>query len=297
MKESHPSEAVLPTLDKLGVNVPGDINVNEVATGWFQAFADCVETGNVDAVVDLFVEGAFWRDILALTWDFRTFEGLPRIRQFLQDRLASSDLRSIKLKDGHLELKRPYPDLAWIQGIFEFETNVGLGSGVIRLVPTASGVWKGHCIFTNLENLKGFPEKIGPHRNREPNHGKWADERIREQAFLNEDPTVLIVGAGQSGLEVAARLKALDIASLIIEKNPRLGDNWRNRYEALCLHDPVCKSTELTKISLMMFTRSSQGTTTCHISRTLPLVGTCSILFDYWEVFQQHGRSIHLRGR
>ena len=78
-------------------------------------------------------------------------------------------------------------------------------------------------------------------RNPEPNHGRWEEARRKEVAFGGADPTVLIIGGGQSGLEVAARLKALDVPALVIEKNERIGDNWRERYEALCLHDPVCK--------------------------------------------------------
>ena len=27
--------------------------------------------------------------------------------------------------------------------------------------------------------------------------------------------------------------------TIIVEKNPRAGDSWRNRYKSLCLHDPV----------------------------------------------------------
>ena len=45
---------------------------------------------------------------------------------------------------------------------------------------------------------------------------------------------------GHSGLDVAARLKYLGVKTLIVERNPRVGDNWRNRYEGLCLHDYVC---------------------------------------------------------
>ena len=52
----------------------------------------------------------------------------------------------------------------------------------------------------------------------------------------------MIIGAGQSGLDVGARLKFVDIPTLILDKNPRVGDQWRNRYKALCLHDPVCTS-------------------------------------------------------
>jgi cation diffusion facilitator CzcD-associated flavoprotein CzcO len=37
---------------------------------------------------------------------------------------------------------------------------------------------------------------------------------------------------------MAARLQALGVSTLIIEKNKRIGDNWRNRYEALSLHFP-----------------------------------------------------------
>jgi len=38
---------------------------------------------------------------------------------------------------------------------------------------------------------------------------------------------------------VAARLTALGISNLIVEKNPNIGDNWANRYHSLVLHDPV----------------------------------------------------------
>jgi hypothetical protein len=42
----------------------------------------------------------------------------------------------------------------------------------------------------------------------------------------------------RSGLMTAARLKALGVNALIIERNSRIGDNWRGRYEALSLHLP-----------------------------------------------------------
>lgn len=48
-----------------------------------------------------------------------------------------------------------------------------------------------------------------------------------------------LLGAGQGGLTVAARLKMLDIPALMIDTNERVGDNWRKRYHQLVLHDPV----------------------------------------------------------
>jgi len=138
-----------------------------------------------------------------------------------------------------------YPDLMWIMGFFTFETDIGLASGIFRLVPTLREQqqirWKAHSIFTNLEDLKNFPEKIGSLRNQKSDHGQWEILREKEKRFEGSDPAVLIVGGGQSGLEIAARLKLLDVSTLVVERNGRVGDNWRNRYDALCLHDPVCE--------------------------------------------------------
>jgi ketosteroid isomerase-like protein len=234
------SQRPLPTLDKLQSKVPADVNVREVARQWLESFASLVRSVDIDGIIDLFVEDAFFRDILALTWDFRTFEGAPAIKKFLEDRLSEARPSSFKLKDEFLGLQQPFPDVAWIQALFEFETNIGLCSGVLRLVPMSDGQWRAHTMFTNLEDLKGFPEKIGALRDHRPNHGKWAEKRKKEIEFENEEPTVLIIGGGQSGLELAARLKHLDLPTLVVERYPRVGDQWRKRYEALCLHDPVC---------------------------------------------------------
>jgi hypothetical protein len=179
--------------------------------------------------------------MLALTWDMRTFSGQSKIHTFLNDRLALSKLDGFSMRDDYVGLQQPYPDLAWISLFFDFSTGVGKASGITRLVPTLSGEWKAHVVYTNLESLSGFPEKVGPLRNHSPNHGKWESQRKKELDFVDSDPVAIIIGGGQSGLEVAARLKALDVPSLVLEQNPRIGDNWRNRYEALCLHDPVCE--------------------------------------------------------
>ena len=232
----------LPTLDRLNATVSDDVDAKSVAKAWFDVFSTHLSSGDVQSTSQLFVQDAFWRDFLSLTWDLRTFSGLPTITKFLNDRLGSTKPRAFKLReDAYLELQRPAPDLAWINFFFDFETEIGIASGIVRLVPTANGEWKAHTVFTNLEDLKGFPEKVGPLRNYAPHHEKWADARKKEIEFVEKDPAVLIIGGGHSGLELAARLKALDVSTLVVEKNARIGDNWRNRYEALCLHGPVCE--------------------------------------------------------
>jgi len=50
---------------------------------------------------------------------------------------------------------------------------------------------------------------------------------------------LLIVGGGQGGIALAARLRQLNVPTIIVEKNQKPGDSWRKRYKSLCLHDPV----------------------------------------------------------
>ncbi|MGY9056638.1 MAG: flavin-containing monooxygenase, partial [Alphaproteobacteria bacterium] len=59
------------------------------------------------------------------------------------------------------------------------------------------------------------------------------------QAYEDRDPTVLVIGGGQAGLAIAARLGMLEIDTLVIDKNQRIGDNWRNRYHSLALHNQI----------------------------------------------------------
>lgn len=246
--EEH-NRLTLPTLQKLDGTVPDNVDAESIAVAWFSQFSQGLETADITAVLSLLLDDAFWRDMLALTWEFRTFIGIGRISQFLTDIVKSPHslgstfaISKLSLDKGNIALQAPYPDLVWIQGIFSFETPVGLGSGVFRLVPTSSGVWKAHVVYTNLEEIKGYPEKIGELRDMNAVHGdEWQQERQREINFIDFEPAVVVIGGGQAGLEIAARLKYLDIPSLVIERHPRIGDSWRKRYDALSLHDPVCE--------------------------------------------------------
>ncbi|KAA1476299.1 FAD/NAD-P-binding domain-containing protein [Dentipellis sp. KUC8613] len=239
MSPIFPPDLALPTLDSLHASVPDDLDALAVARAWFDAFKGALEAHDAQRVAALLAPNALWRDILALTWDFRTFHGVPDIARFLRDRLALSAPTELVLDEQWVALERPYPDLAWVQGIFRFAATAGPVSGVFRLIPGADGVWRAHTVFTNLDGLAGFPELIGPYRDPLPNHGHWYEKRARELACEDEPPRVIIIGGGQSGLEVAARLKYLGVKALVLERQNRVGDQWRKRYEALCLHDSV----------------------------------------------------------
>jgi len=65
--------------------------------------------------------------------------------------------------------------------------------------------------------------------------------------------TVLLIGAGQNGLATAARLKALEVPALVVDKNERIGVGWRERHS---LHDPVCESLTVNSRNLLILLRS-----------------------------------------
>ena len=232
--------------------VPHDDEVHKITAAWVDGFNKALS--NVEAMGSLFREDGFWRDQLALSWDFHTFSGRDQIISFLKDCSGSSRIKSISIDDS-TDFRKP--NIAPIDyngkvtGIASFltvETDVGRGRGQLQLVQDADDTskWKAYSLFTAMYELKGYEEKTASHRPNGVDHGgqpgreNWLDKRIANENFDNgAEPTVLIVGAGQGGLTCGARLRQLDIPTLIVERNKRVGDNWRKRYHQLVLHDPV----------------------------------------------------------
>ena len=127
------------------------------------------------------------------------------------------------------------------EAIFTFETAEGRGNGVLRLTPDAGdgNTLKAWTLLTALDEIKGHEEeiqrsrpqdKIDPGDFRGPN---WLDLRKVAAEYVDREPAVLVVGGGQAGLSIAARLTQLQVDTLIVDHERRIGDNWRNRYHAL----------------------------------------------------------------
>ncbi|KAF9238064.1 hypothetical protein BU15DRAFT_88492 [Melanogaster broomeanus] len=218
-----------------GHNVILDRNVSsasapEEAVKWLSAFATSVSSQEPASASSLFHEHGFWKDILTLTWNFRTIRGLSAIRRLLDTRLSVTGLTGFRLLEDTVRgpiIMKPLPGLVFVRFCFEFETAHGKGAAVAFLVPTTDDLWKAWSLLTRLESLKEFPEQVGIlHR------------RQREIDFESEDPAVVVIGAGHSGLETAARLKYLGVSTLVIDRNLRIGDNWRMRYKTLL--SPLC---------------------------------------------------------
>lgn len=208
--------------------------VTEAGT-WLAAFAEALARRDIPAVLSLFADDCYWRDFVAFTWNIKTLEGKDAIAAMLEARLA--DVAPADWQLGETTAKEDRAE-AW----FTFRTRVGRGEGILRLE-------SGRCrtILTTLQELDGHEERIGSRREMGVAHGArrdretWGQRRSREDAALGTsvEPYCLIIGGGQGGIMLGARLKALGVPTIIAEKNPRAGDSWRNRYRTLVLHDPV----------------------------------------------------------
>ena len=223
-----------------------DISVS--AETWLVQFEAALADGDEPALQALFHPDSYWRDVLALSWNLQTLNGAEAILKELPvlARLAEP-------KNFAIPLERAAPRRVTragtpsIEAIFKFETAIGRGHGIVRLIPDAAdgNRPKAWTLLTALEELKGFEEQLGttrPHGqaySRDFRGPNWLDQRKASNDYAERDPLVLVVGGGHAGLSIAARLKQLKIDTLIVDRWPRIGDNWRKRYHALTLHNQV----------------------------------------------------------
>ncbi|MBN9621824.1 MAG: NAD(P)-binding domain-containing protein [Actinobacteria bacterium] len=224
---------------------PTGTNPFEVATSWLDRMNRALDLADPAEVASLFAPDGWLRDRLALTWDLRTFRGTTEIRRVLADRLEAAGLTDLALDERIGPSTIDAGSVGrWVQASFTFETAVVRGRGLVRLIePAATPVaW---TLLLDLRELKDHPEPRGRRRPAGVTHGptrsrsNWLDRRRRESAFVDGDPAVLVIGAGQSGLAIAARLGQLGVPTLVLERRPRIGDTWRDRYHSLVLHDPI----------------------------------------------------------
>ena len=199
---------------------------------------DALAKPDPKAAAKLFETDGYWRDLASLTWNIKTMEGQDQIEQMLKAQIGPIQPRGFTITPGEAAEDGGGFHQAWI----DFETDHGRGHGHIRI--RDGKIW---TLLTTLKELKGHEEHKGTTRPQgvahkvERGRKSWAEERAEEQAKLGYEiqPEVLIIGGGQGGIALGARLRQLGVPAIIIEKNARPGDSWRNRYKSLCLHDPV----------------------------------------------------------
>ena len=221
---------------------------------WLGEFDAALQDADQAALASLFASDGHWRDLLAFTWSITPSEGAESIAALLAARQPDARARGFAIADGRTPPRRAQRSgLDVIEAIFQFETEVGRGFGVLRLLADEPG--KAFQLMTSLHELKGFEEAIG---NRRPtgdafsrNFGgtNWKEQREAMQAYADREPVALIVGGGQAGLSLAATLGRIGVDTLVVDKFPRVGDCWRRRYHSLALHN----DTKLNHLPYMPF--------------------------------------------
>jgi putative flavoprotein involved in K+ transport len=210
------------------------------AERWFADFEEALRARDVARAAGMFAATSFWRDLVAFSWNITTVENPDGVTDLLTATLDRTDPTGFSVDEP--------PDQA--DGVttawFTFETAVGRGRGLLRLVEE-DGEAKAWTLLTTLYELKGFEEPRGSARPMGAEHGvnknrlTWLERRDKEESELgmSVQPDVLIIGGGQGGIALGARLRQLGVPALVVDKHDRPGDQWRGRYKSLCLHDPV----------------------------------------------------------
>jgi putative flavoprotein involved in K+ transport len=218
------------------------------ADNWLAQFEDALAKSDEGGLKPLFHLDSHWRDVLALSWNIQTVNGADAILKELKRHAPSARPGGFAVDPERAAPRKVMrAGTNAIEAIFKFETRVGRGSGIIRLIPDdADGnKLKAWTLLTELNELKGFEEQLGVARPRGSAYSRdfrgpnWLDLRNAAAGYAERDPTVLVIGGGQSGLSIAARLKQLNVDTLIVDREKRIGDNWRKRYHALTLHNQV----------------------------------------------------------
>jgi putative flavoprotein involved in K+ transport len=203
---------------------------------WLGDFEAALAARDIDRAVAKFATDSFWRDLVAFTWNIKTVEGRDQIAGMLGERLADTDPSGFRTREPAVA------DGDVTSAFIEFETSVGRGAGHLRL--KGDQAW---TLLTTLQELKGHEEPRGATRvlgavhGSDPDPRSWAEKRADEDATLGRtvQPYVLVIGGGQGGIAMGARLRQLGVPAIVVDKHERAGDQWRKRYKSLCLHDPV----------------------------------------------------------
>ena len=185
------------------------------AARWLADFERALTAHDLESAAGLFAEECYWRDLVAFTWNIVTVEGRDGVRDLLLHNLDGVRPHDFSIADEMGAAGAPSE--SWIK----FETSVGRGVGHLRMQDG-----KAWTLLTTLAELKGFEER-------------QAEASASSDPDRPAQPYAVIVGGGQGGIALGARLRRLGVPAVIVERNPRPGDSWRRRYKTLTLHDPV----------------------------------------------------------
>ncbi|KAI9461383.1 putative dimethylaniline monooxygenase (N-oxide-forming) [Boletus coccyginus] len=208
----------------------GSHSIETIASEWLRLFISDLTSSNLHGILSLehsFMDDSYWRDLLAFTPDYRTLYTRHHIQQCLSGGVAI--VRPTHFRIMQDVRVRHAGNKSLVQGIVQFRTVIAECTGIFTLVQTGGGVWKAWSFVTVMDRLRGVTER---HKI-----GNLSLNRPFERRDVMEYG-VVVLGAGQCGLAVAARFENIGIPTLVVEKSTAVGDTWRSRYKTLETNTP-----------------------------------------------------------
>ncbi|WP_372662659.1 flavin-containing monooxygenase [Amycolatopsis kentuckyensis] len=212
------------------------LDARQRVDGWLADFEAALAARDADRAAALFATTSFWRDLIAFTWNLKTVENPDGVKDLLLATMDNADAT------GFHTTEEPTEAGGIVEAWIGFETAAGRARGHLRLNDEGA-----FTFLTTLYELKGHEEPLGTARPKGAEHGinrervTWAEARQAEAEELGttRQPYVVVIGGGQGGIALGARLRQLGVPHVVVDRYARPGDQWRGRYKSLCLHDPV----------------------------------------------------------
>ena len=221
--------------------------LRRIAETWLAKFNDALRERDYTRVSSMMHADGYWRDLLTFGWNFRNLHGIDNIRAWLAEAFELNVADDFRLESEPTIGAIGEHDRT-LEFFLTFDTGIAHGRGHVRLVEISSppGGLKAFTILTAIKELKKYPQATARNRARDDLRvtsrelENWRDRRNKARQYKDKDPEVVIIGGGQSGLMLAARLGQLNVSTLVVERTERVGDVWRNRYHSLQLHNEIC---------------------------------------------------------
>ncbi|OJA16097.1 hypothetical protein AZE42_10597, partial [Rhizopogon vesiculosus] len=196
-----------------------------ISSAWLSALISDLSSPSF-SLNTAFTDDSYWRDLLAFTPDIRTLHTIPTIEQFFSTPVSVAQPTGFQLLSG---VRRT---ATFIQGIVQFQTVIAQCTGVFTLTRCEDSSWKALSFVTMMECFPGEMDRFGARLGRSP----LLCPPVEWNTVM--EFTAVVVGAGQCGLSVAARLENLGISTLVVERLSSIGNVWRSRYESLETNTP-----------------------------------------------------------
>jgi cation diffusion facilitator CzcD-associated flavoprotein CzcO len=219
--------------------------VRETTERWIEALNAALAGGQAAALSELFVADSHWRNLFGISWHFATFSGNATVVGELLARARDVHAGGFRIDAAALAPRQAVvAGRDVIEAVFRFETSNGPGYGAVRLLRQPNGEANSSTIKAwTLSTSLDF-DAICDARARAANQSHvrdfaapdWLEQREASAAYEG-DPDVLIVGGGHAGISVAVELNRIGLSALVVDREERIGDNWRLRYRGLKLHN------------------------------------------------------------